>query len=107
MRFIIATRRGDAAAGHRPRAWEDGHAQAHFHRPIALDAHRALATRMNAWRWLMSSHVRNLRTRSPLPPPSLAASTDLFGHPYPTYRLFLIVVGFAACAALAVWLLKS
>jgi branched-chain amino acid transport system permease protein len=36
--------------------------------------------------------------------PSLAGSTDLFGQPYPTYRLFLIVVGFAACAALAIWL---
>jgi branched-chain amino acid transport system permease protein len=41
------------------------------------------------------------------PPPSLAGSTDLFGAPYPTYRLFLIVVGFAACAALAIWLRLS
>ncbi len=37
-------------------------------------------------------------------PPSLSGSTDLFGQPYPTYRLFLIIVGFAACAALAMWL---
>jgi branched-chain amino acid transport system permease protein len=36
--------------------------------------------------------------------PQLAGSTDLFGQPNLTYRLFLIVVGFGACAALAVWL---
>jgi branched-chain amino acid transport system permease protein len=37
-------------------------------------------------------------------PPSLAGSTDLFGQPYPTYRLFLIAVGFSVCVALAAWL---
>ena len=37
-------------------------------------------------------------------PPSLAGSSDLFGQPYPTYRLFLIAVGFSACIALALWL---
>ena len=37
-------------------------------------------------------------------PRSLAGSTDLFGQPYPTYRLFLIVVGFSVCVALAAWL---
>ena len=37
-------------------------------------------------------------------PPSLAGASDLFGEPYPTYRLFLIVVGFGACLALAIWL---
>src|SRR5271156_4481287 len=35
---------------------------------------------------------------------SLAGSTDLFGQPYPTYRLFLIAVGFSVCVALAAWL---
>jgi branched-chain amino acid transport system permease protein len=56
---------------------------------------------------IVSQVVIKVWGASPLalaPPPSLAGSTDLFGHPYPTYRLFLIVVGFAACAALAVWL---
>jgi branched-chain amino acid transport system permease protein len=37
-------------------------------------------------------------------PSSLAGSTDLFGQPYPTYRLFLIAVGFSVCVALAAWL---
>jgi len=37
-------------------------------------------------------------------PPSLAGSMDLFGQPYPTYRLFLIAVGFSVCIALAAWL---
>jgi branched-chain amino acid transport system permease protein len=37
-------------------------------------------------------------------PPSLAGSVDLFGRPYPAYRLFLIAVGFGACLALALWL---
>jgi branched-chain amino acid transport system permease protein len=37
-------------------------------------------------------------------PPLLAGSTDLFGTMYPVYRLFLILVGFSTCVALAVWL---
>jgi branched-chain amino acid transport system permease protein len=37
-------------------------------------------------------------------PDSLAGSTDLFGEPYPTYRLFLTAVGFSTCIALALWL---
>ncbi len=37
-------------------------------------------------------------------PASLAGSIDLFGHPYPSYRIFLMVVGFGTCAALAGWL---
>lgn len=37
-------------------------------------------------------------------PESLAGSVSLFGEPYPTYRIFLILVGFGTCAALAVWL---
>jgi branched-chain amino acid transport system permease protein len=37
-------------------------------------------------------------------PDSLAGSISLFGHPYPTYRVFLIVIGFGTCAALAAWL---
>ncbi len=37
-------------------------------------------------------------------PASLAGSIDLFGHPYPSYRIFLMVVGFGTCAALAAWL---
>lgn len=37
-------------------------------------------------------------------PASLAGSIDLFGRPYPSYRIFLMVVGFGTCAALAGWL---
>jgi branched-chain amino acid transport system permease protein len=37
-------------------------------------------------------------------PLSLAGSMGLFGQPYPTYRLFLIAVGFSVCIALAAWL---
>jgi branched-chain amino acid transport system permease protein len=37
-------------------------------------------------------------------PPSLSGSINLFGQPYPAYRIFLIGVGFGACAALAAWL---
>jgi branched-chain amino acid transport system permease protein len=56
---------------------------------------------------VISQIVIKIWGASPLalgPPPLLAGSTDLFGRPYPTYRLFLIVVGFAACGALALWL---
>ncbi len=38
------------------------------------------------------------------PPPALAGSVDLFGTLYPSYRLFLIAVGFGTCLALAAWL---
>lgn len=34
----------------------------------------------------------------------LAGSVQLFGTQYPVYRLFLIAVGFGACAVLALWL---
>ena len=37
-------------------------------------------------------------------PAVLAGSIDLLGQPYPTYRLFLIGVGFAAALCLAAWL---
>jgi branched-chain amino acid transport system permease protein len=56
---------------------------------------------------IVSQIVIKVWGTSPLalaPPPLLAGSTELFGQPYPTYRLFLIVVGFGACAALALWL---
>jgi branched-chain amino acid transport system permease protein len=37
-------------------------------------------------------------------PASLRGSIDLFGQPYPAYRMFLIATGFGSCAALAAWL---
>ncbi len=37
------------------------------------------------------------------PPPSLAGAMDLLGQPCPTYRVFLIVVGFGTCVGLATW----
>lgn len=37
-------------------------------------------------------------------PDSLAGSVQLFGAPYPVYRLFLVGVGFGTCVALALWL---
>ncbi|HRH85259.1 MAG TPA: branched-chain amino acid ABC transporter permease [Rubrivivax sp.] len=38
------------------------------------------------------------------PPPALEGSVNLFGTMYPSYRLFLIAVGFGTCLALAAWL---
>lgn len=38
------------------------------------------------------------------PPPALAGALSLAGSPYPVYRLFLILMGFGVCGALAVWL---
>ncbi len=38
------------------------------------------------------------------PPEVLAGSVDLLGTMYPSYRLFLIAVGFGTCLALAAWL---
>ena len=35
---------------------------------------------------------------------ALAGSVDLFGQRYPSYRVFLIAVGFTTCVALAAWL---
>ena len=37
-------------------------------------------------------------------PASLAGSFNLFGQPYPAYRIFLIAVGFGTCVSLAAWL---
>jgi len=38
------------------------------------------------------------------PPDVLASSVNLLGTMYPSYRLFLIAVGFGTCLALAAWL---
>ena len=38
------------------------------------------------------------------PPDALAGSVNLLGTLYPSYRLFLIAVGFGTCLALAAWL---
>jgi branched-chain amino acid transport system permease protein len=43
-------------------------------------------------------------TRSVQVPTLLDGSIDLFGVPYPTYRVFLIVVGLGSCLAVAAWL---
>jgi branched-chain amino acid transport system permease protein len=37
-------------------------------------------------------------------PAGLEGSSNLLGQPYPTYRLFLIAVGFGVCICLALWL---
>jgi branched-chain amino acid transport system permease protein len=37
-------------------------------------------------------------------PPVLSGSIDLFGKPYPVYRVFLIFMGFGTCLALGYWL---
>ena len=37
-------------------------------------------------------------------PDALSGSVDLFGQRYPSYRVFLIAVGFTTCVALAAWL---
>ena len=45
-----------------------------------------------------------VRPLSVEPPPVLAGSVDLLGTLYPSYRLFLVAVGFGTCLALAGWL---
>lgn len=43
-----------------------------------------------------------------IPPPSgLAGSTEVLGANYPTYRLFVIVVGLVVAGALLIWLRRS
>lgn len=37
-------------------------------------------------------------------PPGLDGAVSLMGQPYPTYRIFLICMGFGTCALLAIWL---
>jgi branched-chain amino acid transport system permease protein len=42
-----------------------------------------------------------LDVRAPI---GLDGTVGIFGESYPTYRLFLIAIGFGACGALAIWL---
>jgi len=47
------------------------------------------------------------RARSIEPPDVLAGTSHLMGVTYPTYRLFVILVGLAVCAAMVLWLRRS
>jgi branched-chain amino acid transport system permease protein len=46
-------------------------------------------------------------SRTLSPPPLLDGSVHIAGSTYPSYRLFVIVVGLAICSALGLWLRKS
>ena len=47
---------------------------------------------------------RDLGLRAPA---GLDGVTSVFGRPYPTYRLFVLIVGYTSMAALIVWLRRS
>jgi len=51
--------------------------------------------------------VWGTQARSIEPPAALAGTTHLPGVSYPTYRVFVIVVGLTICAALVLWLRRS
>ena len=76
-------------------------------RPLRKRSHMDLALITFGGALIVGQIVISLWGTAPLSvsaPESLAGSMSLFGQPYPTYRVFLIGVGFGTCAALAVWL---
>jgi branched-chain amino acid transport system permease protein len=76
-------------------------------RPLRKRSHMDLALITFGVALIVGQLVIKLWGTAPLSvsaPESLAGSVSLFGQPYPAYRVFLILVGFSTCAALAVWL---
>ncbi|MBB3181345.1 branched-chain amino acid ABC transporter permease [Variovorax sp. Sphag1AA] len=76
-------------------------------RPLARRSHMDLALITFGLALIIGKAVTLVWGTEPRPvtaPAALAGSIDLFGEMYPTYRLFLIAVGFGTCAALAIWL---
>ena len=76
-------------------------------RPLQRRSHMDVALVTFGLALVLGPMVTLLWGTSPLSvsaPPSLAGAMDLFGQPYPTYRVFLIVIGFGTCVGLAVWL---
>jgi len=76
-------------------------------RPLARRSHMDLALITFGLALIIGKVVTIVWGTTPQPvsaPSALAGSIDLFGEMYPTYRLFLIAVGFGTCVALAIWL---
>ena len=76
-------------------------------RPLQKRSHMDVALITFGLALALSQLVSGFWGTSPLSvsmPPSLAGSIDLLGQPYPSYRIFLIAVGFGTCIALAIWL---
>ena len=76
-------------------------------RPLQKRVHMDVALVTFGLALVLSKVVAMIWGNSPLlvsAPESLAGAVKLFGQPYPSYRIFLIVVGFGTCVALAVWL---
>ncbi|HMC14965.1 MAG TPA: branched-chain amino acid ABC transporter permease [Albitalea sp.] len=76
-------------------------------RPLQRRSHMDVALVTFGLALIMSQVVIMIWGTSPKSmeaPPSLAGSFNLFGQPYPAYRIFLIAVGFGTCVALAAWL---
>ncbi len=76
-------------------------------RPLHQRAHMDVALITFGIALILGHLVNTTWGTSPLSvamPPSLSGAVDLFGQPYPAYRIFLILVGFGTCAMLAAWL---
>ena len=76
-------------------------------RPLQRRSHMDVALVTFGLALILSQVVIKVWGTAPLSvsaPPSLAGSLELFGHAYPTYRIFLIAMGFGTCVLLAAWL---
>jgi branched-chain amino acid transport system permease protein len=76
-------------------------------RPLQDRSHMDVALVTFGLAMVLSQVITKIWGTAPLQmeaPAVLAGSINLFGQLYPTYRIFLIGVGFSTCVALAVWL---
>ena len=76
-------------------------------RPLQKRSHMDVALVTYGLALIIGPAVHKIWGTVPLsvePPAVLAGSVNLLGTMYPTYRLFLIGVGFSTCVALAAWL---
>ncbi|MGI4813314.1 MAG: branched-chain amino acid ABC transporter permease [Janthinobacterium lividum] len=76
-------------------------------KPLRRRAHMDLALITFGLALILGQLITMYWGKAPLSvsaPDVLGGSIQLFGDPYPRYRIFLIVVGFGTCVALAIWL---
>ena len=76
-------------------------------RPLQKRSHMDVALVTYGLALIIGPAVHKIWGTVPLsvePPEVLAGSVDLLGTLYPSYRLFLVAVGFGTCLALAAWL---
>lgn len=76
-------------------------------RPLQKRSHMDVALVTYGLALIIGPAVHKIWGTVPLsvePPEVLAGSVDLLGTLYPSYRLFLVAVGFGTCLALAGWL---